>query len=60
MKKLLIISALVLLTSCNKECKDQEDAINADYQQALQHAATPAAVQELKRQRDARLGELDC
>ncbi len=35
MKKLFTLLAFTLLISCNKECKDQEDAINQEYIEAL-------------------------
>lgn len=60
MKKLFTLLALVLFISCNKECKDQEDAINQEYIEALKHASNPAAIEAIKRQRYERLSALDC
>lgn len=60
MKKLFTILLIALLSSCSKDCKDQEDAINKAYIESLKNTHSPAAIEELKRKRDNALGALDC
>lgn len=57
MKTLLPILAIAILLSCdNKNC----DSIHENYSKALQNAATPEALNEIKRQYNELLANSDC
>jgi hypothetical protein len=61
MKRCLIIAVFsITLLSCDKECKEERDRIQQQYVEALRYAQTPEAVEQITRQRDAKLAELDC
>lgn len=61
MKKMLLLSAIMLtLASCSKDCEDQLEQLNRDYQNALQNANSFEAVEEIKRQYKEAKNNLDC
>ena len=62
MKTLLLLLVLFLsLISCDKSCKEDEEKLAIQYQQALQNAGgNEAAANEVTRQYNEKRANLDC
>lgn len=60
MKTLLLLMAIAILASCDRNCEEMKDNLHSEYIKALQGAMTPAAQAEITRQYNEKLSNLDC
>lgn len=60
MKRLLLLTAIAIFASCDRNCEEMKDSLHSEYIQALQGAITPAAQEEITRQYNEKLNNLDC
>lgn len=61
MKKLILISCILFLSSCNKDCEQMLKELESDYIRALENAnGNPSAIDNASRIYNERKADLNC